>query len=311
MLLFAVGVQVTIGRLARPEIDTPTMMGMAISCAALFLVSILLHELGHALWARHERWKVEKITLYGFGGLAWLRPRGPYFSARAHFRIVAAGPLVTVVLVVLFAASERAGEALGWPRSVVDVAGLLTLGNLLVLFFNLIPAMPLDGGQMLMAFLVGRSGGSEATMHTLRRMGAISAYVALGGGAVLLATGRLAAGYLVAVAGFEILVITSIYYRAAASVRVSPRRGEVVGDLIRRLPTLPEGSAVNDLRKDGAIQLDPNTSLEQALEQLPDPTDQGVVVEDGRVTAIVSRPEIAEALLEAADARRASPGGRP
>jgi len=58
------------------------------------------------------------------------------------------------------------------------------------------------------------------------------------------------------------------------------------------------------VRRDGAIALDPNTPLEQALEQLQDANDHGVVVEDGRVTAIVLRQAVAEALLEAADARR-------
>ncbi len=58
------------------------------------------------------------------------------------------------------------------------------------------------------------------------------------------------------------------------------------------------------VRMDEAIQLDPNTSLAAALEQLPGVNDHGIVVEDGRVTGIVSRRAIAEALLEAADAGR-------
>ncbi len=58
------------------------------------------------------------------------------------------------------------------------------------------------------------------------------------------------------------------------------------------------------VRMDQAIQLNPNTALTAALEQLPDVNDHGIVVEDGRVTGIVSRRAIAEALLEAADAGR-------
>lgn len=332
------------------------MMGMAISGAALFFLSILLHELGHAFWALHERWKVEKITLYALGGIAWLGPSGPHYSPRSYFRVVVAGPLVTVALILLLGASEQAGEALGWPRSVIDVLGLLAVGNAVVLLFNLSPALPLDGGQMLLAWLWRRSShGAEAAKRTLRRTGAVSVYAALGCGAILLATGRLFAGYMVAIAGVQILLMSSIYYRGVTSARGRPgRRSEVVGDLIReREVSVPEGSSGSDfldrvararglstrafavmrggelvgytsiglahqateaqrdgsgvdamVRKEDAIQLDPNISLEAALEQLPEATDNGIVVEGGRVTGIVSRRAVAEALLEAADAAR-------
>jgi Zn-dependent protease/sulfur carrier protein ThiS len=341
-------------------------MAMAVSCAALYFLSILLHEFGHALWARHERWTVDKITLYGFGGIAWVGPSGPYASARGYFRVIAAGPLVTVALILLLGAAERAGEALGWPRSVVDVLGLLALGNVAVLLFNLVPALPLDGGQMLLAWLWRRSSyGAEAAQRTLRRTGTVCIYLTVGIGVVLLATGRLYAGYIIAIAGVQILFMASSYYKgmaAAASARLRGRgRGrsrsrssEVVGDLIReRELSVPEGSSTDDLldqvararglstrafavkrngqlvgytsiglahqaaeaqgdrsvadamvRMDDAIQLDPTTTLAAALEQLPDVNDHGIVVEDGRVTGIVSRRAVAEALLEAADAGR-------
>jgi len=359
VLLFLVLIQAVIGRLGRPEIDTLTMMGMAISGAALFFLSILLHELGHAFWALHERWKVNKITLYGLGGIAWLGPSGPHYSPRAYFRMVVAGPRVTVALILLFGVAARAGDALGWPTSVVEVLGLLALANTVVLLFNLVPALPLDGGQMLLAWLFRRSSdGGEAAKRTLTRTGAVSAYLALGGGAVLLVTGRLYAGYMVAIAGVEILLMSSFYYRgmalASARPRQRPKPGDRVGDLIReRDLSVPEDSSTNDfldqvararglstrafavmrdgelvgytsiglahraaeaqrdgsvvdamVRMDQAIQLDPNTSLETALEQLPNVTDSGIIVEDGRVTGIVSRQAVAEALLEAADTTR-------
>jgi Zn-dependent protease/sulfur carrier protein ThiS len=358
-LLFAGIVSFVVGYFGRPEIDTPTIMAMAISCALLYFLSILLHELGHALWARHERWKVDKITLYGFGGLAWVWPSGPYVSARGYFRVIAAGPLVTVALILLFGAAEWAGEALGWPRSVVDVLGLLALGNVALLLFNLTPVLPLDGGQMLLAWLWRRSSyGAEAANRTLKRTGTVCIYLMVGVGIVLLATGRLFAGYIVAISGVEIFIMASSYYKgmAAAASATRPRRGRLlVGDLIRgRELSVPEGSSVNDfldqvararglsthafavirdgelvgytsiglahqaaedqgdrsvadamVRMDEAIQLDPNTPLAAALEQLPDVSDQGIVVEDGRVTGIVSRRAIAEALLDAPEADRA------
>ncbi len=224
---------VGMGRLARPEIPSVTLITMVTACALLFVVSILLHELGHALWALRERWQVDRITLYGLGGLAWTRS-GPYASPRAQLRVIAAGPLVTAALVVLFGATQQLGQALGWPRAVVDVAGLLTLLQVMLLVFNLAPAFPLDGGQMLRALLWRRSGDPAAATRTAMRAGAISAYVALAAGIVLLVSGRLFAGSIVAIAGLQILFILSAFSGPVGPARRP--RAEVVGDLIRERP---------------------------------------------------------------------------
>ncbi len=141
--------QGAMGRFARPELDTPTVLAMVAACTVLFFVSLLLHELGHALRALREKWQVDKITLFALVG---------YTSVGLAHQIPA---------------QER-------DRSTV----------------------------------------------------------------------------------FDTMV-----------------------------------------RWEEAIQLDPNTPLDQALERLGDVGDRGIVVEDGRVTGIVSRQAVAEALLEASDAR--------
>lgn len=357
LLLFAVIFQGVMGRFGSPEVGTLTLVAMATACASLLFLSILLHELGHALWALHWRWHVDRITLYGLGGLAWLRPPGPYASPRAHFQVIAAGPLVTLALVLFFGATQRAGEALGWPGPVVNVAGYLMWINAIVLLFNLAPAFPLDGGRMLRAWLWRRRGDPDAAALTVVRAGAVTGYLTAGGAIVLLATGALHVGFIVALASAHILFLVS---RFASPPRTVARRHHtgVVGDLIRQGPVaVPENSSVSDfldraahapghsthafgvtgdgklsgymslglaqqvpvedrdrrtvgdtmVRGEEAIKLDPNTPLDQALEQLPGASDRGMVVEDGRVTGIVLRQGIAEALLQEAEARRGSP----
>jgi CBS domain-containing protein len=99
--------------------------------------------------------------------------------------VIAAGPLVTAALVVLFGATQQLGQALGWPRAVVDVAGLLTLLQVMLLLFDLAPAFPLDGGQMLRAWLWRRSGGAHRGARGRRafpvtREGELVGYTSIG-----------------------------------------------------------------------------------------------------------------------------------
>jgi Zn-dependent protease len=131
-----------------PGLSKGTYWGMAIVAALLFFASILLHELGHAFQARREGMEIEGITLWLFGGVAQFK--GMFPSAGAEFRIAIAGPLVSLVLGFAFVGIAVAVH--GAP--VVDgVAAWLGYINLSLLVFNLLPALPLDGGRVLRAAL--------------------------------------------------------------------------------------------------------------------------------------------------------------
>jgi Zn-dependent protease len=130
-----------------PGLSHGTYIGMGIVAAVLFLASILLHELGHSLVARREGIEVDSITLWLFGGVSQFK--GRFKSAGAEFRVAIAGPLVSIVLGVLFVLI-----ALAHPTSSVDgVAAWLGYINLILAVFNLLPASPLDGGRVLHAAL--------------------------------------------------------------------------------------------------------------------------------------------------------------
>ena len=83
-----------------PGLSGNTHLAMAIVAALLFVVSILLHELGHAWEARREGLEVDGITLWLFGGVSQFK--GGFPSAGAEFRIAIAGPLVSLVLGAVF-----------------------------------------------------------------------------------------------------------------------------------------------------------------------------------------------------------------
>jgi Zn-dependent protease/CBS domain-containing protein len=131
-----------------------------VTTVGLFL-SVLGHELSHALMGRAEGIEIEEIVLHPFGGLARLRnePESP----RAEFRIAIAGPAASF----LFAAVSFLLMLPTMLSGYVTAGGVLLLlgaGNLLLAIFNLFPGYPLDGGRVLRAILWRRTGDiKEAT----------------------------------------------------------------------------------------------------------------------------------------------------
>jgi Zn-dependent protease/CBS domain-containing protein len=131
-----------------PGFSDGQYLALAIVAALLFFASLLLHELGHALQARREGMEIEGINLWLFGGVAQFK--GWFPGAGAEFRVAIAGPLVSLVLGVLFVGLAAAA---GLPNALDGVAAWLGYTNLILLAFNLLPALPLDGGRVLHAAL--------------------------------------------------------------------------------------------------------------------------------------------------------------
>ena len=130
-----------------PRLSGDAHFAMAVVASLGFFGSILLHELGHAVQARRDGMEIDGITHWLFGGVA--RFRGMFPTAGAEFRIAIAGPLVSLALGLLFVG----GALVGLPQAADAVCAWLGFTNLLLLAFNLLPALPLDGGRMLRAAL--------------------------------------------------------------------------------------------------------------------------------------------------------------
>ncbi len=141
---------------------------VVIGIACVFL-SILVHELGHALSARHFGWP-PNILLHGMGGLAFYRPTSGHSRGRAIW-IAFAGPLAGFLLLgVAFAAAVgcQAAVAAGQDWAIrmfagerltpVEFAiGMLIQVNLFWGILNLMPVFPLDGGRICSEILNARS----------------------------------------------------------------------------------------------------------------------------------------------------------
>lgn len=132
-----------------PGVSAAGAAALGVVTSVLLLASVLIHELAHAAAAARSGLKVSGITLRVFGGATELEghPRG----AAAELRIALAGPFATLVLFSLFLGVGQISTAA--PAPVLAVANNLALINGLLLAFNLIPAVPLDGGRILRATL--------------------------------------------------------------------------------------------------------------------------------------------------------------
>ncbi|MTJ09065.1 site-2 protease family protein [Anabaena sp. UHCC 0204] len=142
--------------------------------ALLLFASVLLHELGHSLVAQSQGIKVNSITLFLFGGIAAIEEESK--TPGQAFQVAIAGPAVSVGLFFLL----RLGSSLlpdSTPLS--SMTGDLARINLVVALFNLIPGLPLDGGQVLKAALWKVTGDRFQAVHMAAKAGQILGYAAI------------------------------------------------------------------------------------------------------------------------------------
>lgn len=140
------------------------VLGEELFMLAVF-ASVVAHEYGHALTARHYGVRTREITILPIGGVAQLErmPDKP----REELAVALAGPAVTVVLAAgLFALLS----VLGWPtgaRTMIlpnaPILSRLMWANVILFVFNVLPAFPMDGGRVLRAVLAMRMDYARAT----------------------------------------------------------------------------------------------------------------------------------------------------
>lgn len=242
--------------------------------ALLFFASLLAHELGHALVARREGVGVQGITLWLLGGMAKLESTPK--TAGAELRIAAIGPCTSALCGALFLGISvvlGGTGAVGLMGTVCEWLGIL---NLVLAAFNMIPAAPLDGGQVLSALLWMRSGDPRRASTVSNQVGRIVGLAMVLIGVVQLNQGG-DYGFGLIFVGF--FVLTS----AMSELRAAPVRaaldGVRVGDVMATDPPI----AADRMTIDAFLRTLPAGTTHRAYP---------VQVPDGRVTGLLTADSI-------------------
>lgn len=221
---------------------------MAFVGMLLFFVSLVGHELAHALTARRFGIETRNITLFLFGGVAELS-REPT-KAMHEFWIALAGPAMSLMLALVFRAMALAGGVFFDGGPAVEVLRYLALINLVLALFNLLPAFPLDGGRILRAWLWQRSGDMLAATETAARSGIILAYGLIGLGLLGLFQGALIAGF------WQVLIGLFVLAAARSSIDAQRMKSYLGTRVVSALMTTP------------AITTDAGTTLAELVNQV-------------------------------------------
>jgi Zn-dependent protease len=165
--------------------------------AIMLFVSVLLHELGHSVVALRYKIPLRSITLFLFGGVAQIGAEPP--SAFAEFLIAIVGPLVSLVLAVLFYAVQPLVVGM---EPLLGLAKYLAYINLALVLFNLIPGYPLDGGRVFRAIVWAITGNMRRATLMAANVGRFFAFLFILTGVWQMFSGNVGGGLWIAIIGW-------------------------------------------------------------------------------------------------------------
>jgi len=290
---------------ARADLRGPAAYALGAGFVACLLVSVLLHELGHALASRRLGTGVRGITLELLGGYTDMERDAPRPGIEAAVSL--AGPAVSLAL----AAAAGAGAA-ALPAGVPGAQFLfqIALSNAVIAVFNVLPGLPLDGGRALHAAIWAATGDQHRGRRMAGYAGLVLALLLVVAAVGLARTGRIT---LPGVA-FGLIMAGSIGLGGAAAVRAGRAGARLhllaIDRLTRPIFAVPAGTTIAE-----ATRLAADAGLAGAEPVL------GVVDPDGRLWAVVPEAEDAtvpderretvevDAVARLVDAYRSVPAG--
>jgi len=148
--------------------------GAGLALALLLFASVLLHELGHSLVARRQGIQVNSITLFLFGGIASIDKESKTPGQAAQVAI--AGPLVSFGLYI---GLSLLAQAQVLPAMAQQLTYHVAQTNLVLTLFNLIPGLPLDGGQVLKAMVWKATKSRIKGVRWAARVGQVLGWTAI------------------------------------------------------------------------------------------------------------------------------------
>ncbi|MEH2216853.1 MAG: site-2 protease family protein [Nostoc sp.] len=162
-----------------PQLSAGLALLLGLMTALMLFASVVAHELGHSFVAIRQGIDVKSITLFIFGGLASLEKESK--TPGEAFWVAIAGPIVSLLLYGMLTAIGVTTTASG---PLAAILGVLASVNLALALFNLIPGLPLDGGNILKAIVWKITGNPYKGVTFASRVGQIFGWVAILSGIV-------------------------------------------------------------------------------------------------------------------------------
>ncbi|MGE5153634.1 MAG: site-2 protease family protein [Bdellovibrio bacteriovorus] len=278
-----------------PDWGQAKVLTTALAAAVLFLASVLVHELAHAVVGRRHGVEIRRITLFVFGGMAHLEEEPKDWQA--ELRMAIAGPLASLGLGFLFLilAQAIAGPIAVDPqdpaRALAQVGPVATLllwlgpVNIILGLFNLVPGFPLDGGRVLRAILWGLTGDLTRSTLMAAMAGQVVSWVLIGLGFAMILGLRVPVFGSGALGGFWLALIGWFLGNAARQ----SWQGRLMED---RLGALPVARVMHhDYRR-----VDPDLSVQELV-------DQGFLALSYRAYPVVEADQL-QGLVSLEDVRR-------
>ncbi|QMS88544.1 site-2 protease family protein [Nostoc edaphicum CCNP1411] len=162
-----------------PQLSAGLALLLGLMTALMLFASVVAHELGHSFVAIRQGIDVKSITLFIFGGLASLEKESK--TPGEAFWVAIAGPIVSLLLCGIVTAIGVTTTASG---PLAAILGVLASVNLALALFNLIPGLPLDGGNILKSIVWKITGNPYKGVTFASRVGQIFGWVAILSGIV-------------------------------------------------------------------------------------------------------------------------------
>lgn len=269
-IVTVLGVELAASR--APELHPLVQWTVGGSVALLFLVSVIVHELAHALVGRQRGVPATSVVLGFIGGLAPLSIRAT--RPRDELAIAVAGPLMSGGAGLAITSAGVALLTLA-PDGGVLADALVVVGvlNLTLAAISLVPALPIDGGRVVRALAWARTGDRDRASLISARVGRFVGWVSAGAGLALVLAG-------LAIEGVVAIGLGWLLNTGARTVesRVAMER-------------LVRGLHVEDAMDREVGSIGPQLTLDTFVERFqgPDGVAALPVVDDDRVVGILGR----------------------
>ena len=139
-----------------PDCEMKLYLIVSLISVLLMFVSVLIHEMSHCIIASLRGFKVKRITLFVLGGMSFIKDET--CTAYDEILICISGPAISLVLSFVFWILLNLFTIPGHLDFVEAIVYYMAILNLVLFLFNMVPALPLDGGRIIRATIWSITG---------------------------------------------------------------------------------------------------------------------------------------------------------